>query len=511
MVRMMILALFVAVLLGCGVFGGTDEVALTSPTPMDGPPPSAGPPAAPIAPVPDYFFGDTLVEQKILDSDIIVRALMTSFSAEIAADNEGEYRAVMKFNLNVREYLKGEGESSIVAVWISRGIYLNLADAERWKISILERRDARFDDREAIIFLNDYESNWYATLIDEFPQSPNQYFVPYGFSLHYDYRFGIDSESNRVWLPAASAGPTGDDSEFLLAVPSLNSPTITLADLKMRVAEIIAELNAGDGSLAYEWCVESKYEDIRRIRFYQDVKGEEFYTNDFEGGELMSGQAAGAELYERYGAGIYPDQTGKTWFEGEYADLLYVELGKTTPEDVDDDGKFTAGIDEISFTETFKTTRPLPSGVYRIERKDLYGFHAPCNHVIDYATTITVNPPDGALHEAFFDPAQTADGIGADGNAGVLKPATFAINETTEIERIEWKSSGVVEMVLNPSVSLAGLSIDFIELDGSTALSLGFDEAKSSGGALSWSARERPWDAGDLLMIRIREGGGGAR
>ena len=45
---------------------------------------------------------------------------MTSLSSEVFVDAEGMYTfSVLKFNLDVREYLKGSGPSSIVAVWVN--------------------------------------------------------------------------------------------------------------------------------------------------------------------------------------------------------------------------------------------------------------------------------------------------------------------------------------------------------------------------------------------------------
>ena len=60
---------------------------------------------------------------------------------------------------------------------------------------------------------------------------------------------------------------------------------------------------------------------------------------------------------------------------------------------------------------------------------------------------------------------------------------------------------------LSPSVSLAEYRIDFIALDGSTALSLLFDEAQnqSGSGSLAWTVADRPWEDGDQLMLRIAE------
>ena len=66
-------------------------------------------------------------------------------------------------------------------------------------------------------------------------------------------------------------------------------------------------------------------------------------------------------------------------------------------------------------------------------------------------------------------------------------------------------------MELRPHGRLAGHHMDFIALDGSITLRLDFDDAESvseEGGAraLSWNrVCRRPWESGDLLMLRISE------
>ena len=111
--------------------------------------------------------------------------------------------------------------------------------------------------------------------------------------------------------------------------------------------------------------------------------------------------------------------------------------------------------------------------------------------------------PD-VLHEAFFDPVAIGAAVGADGANGVLKPAAFTVGgASATITSLKWES-GAVTMELNPSASLAGHAIGFIDVNGTTTLSLSFDAAtQGGGGALTWSVASQPWQAGDLLMLRI--------
>ena len=141
----------------------------------------------------------------------------------------------------------------------------------------------------------------------------------------------------------------------------------------------------------------------------------------------------------------------------------------------------------------------------------------PCDFAPDHALTwiFTFEAPAGTLHEAFFDPAAMGGGAGADGDSGVLKPAALSLADGTsaELRSIAWESSAV-EMRLEPHARLSGYHADFIALDGSVSLRLDFDDASEIGEGdarrLSWPVCVRPWQAGDLLMLRISESPPGA-
>ena len=156
------------------------------------------------------------------------------------------------------------------------------------------------------------------------------------------------------------------------------------------------------------------------------------------------------------------------------------------------------------------TIRPLPASEYRFYSNAIWGGALICNREITeyernlYGRNVHVTAPHGTVHEAFFDPVAIGTAVGADATNGVLKPAAFTVGgASATITSLEWES-GVVTMTLDPSASLAGHAVDFIALDGSVSLTLSFDDATQSGGALTWSVASQPWQAGDLLMLRIR-------
>ena len=164
----------------------------------------------------------------------------------------------------------------------------------------------------------------------------------------------------------------------------------------------------------------------------------------------------------------------------------------------------------IYYDGFLRAKRPLPAGEYMTHFNIARHHWRPCGYQYPEEfryrrpLDITVVATSGTLHEAFFDPVKLSNGgLGADGDNGVLKPTTFSVDgTTTDIERIELHA-GSVEVELDLSADLANHHADFIALDGSVALRLDFDDATESSGTLSWTVCDRPWNDGDLLMLRI--------
>ena len=543
MIRTIILIPMLAALLACGLFtspdGPTPQVRETHSTPAEATTevpadlvaqvrePHIAPAEATADPLPtaeeaERFvevtgeipidnYGDTLIEEKIFGSDAIVIATMTSLSSQVVVDAEGKFSSALKFSLDVSEYLKGSGPSSIVAVWVDGWSYDTRARAETAKATTLAERDEKWDDREAIIFLYDGGTG-FGTRLDEQLQLADHFLLALGHSYFLDDRYSLHSSRNKVWLPnVTKTGSTGDAQEFLLDVPPPTGtpPSITLGDLKTRIAAVAAEFDGRDGSEAVETCFTEKYKLERVIRHFRDVEGIDAIADERSPrrSSLASGQPANTNLYQRQNAGIYPDQKAKTWLEGRDAALFTVMQGEPTAVDFDEDGSFTAGSDGIEFTETFATSRPLPAGEYEIKRQEVWARYVLCNFVTSDDWTITVTAPEGTLHEAFFDPVTDGTAIAADDTNGVLKPASFtdANGASAMIERIEWES-GTVEIEVSPHDDLTGHVLDFIELDGSVSLSLSADDATvdAANQTLSWSVPSQPWHDGDELMLRVR-------
>ncbi len=103
------------------------------------------------------------------------------------------------------------------------------------------------------------------------------------------------------------------------------------------------------------------------------------------------------------------------------------------------------------------------------------------------AMLVTVTAPAGTLAESFFDPYASST----------------AIVGTTTVGTISWQSG---EVTADLTRSVTGHALDFIDLKGTTTLSLTASNATTTpAGALVWAVSKQPWKAGDKLMLRIRK------
>ena len=136
----------------------------------------------------------------------------------------------------------------------------------------------------------------------------------------------------------------------------------------------------------------------------------------------------------------------------------------------------------------------LGMGVHWIDQDELREREP---HVTPDAQGAVLSPNEGSIRgEVYVNSlAHAAAGLGA------------TILERTEVTGLEWSNNKVV-LTLDPHVSLSAHVLDFIALDGSVAMSLVADEATvdSAAGTYSWPMTTRPWEDGDQLMVRIREG-----
>ncbi len=472
----------------------------------------------------NLYRGPATLEERIAGADVIARVRLRSVSpvSEQLAGHTGYY-AALEHRFTVLEYLKGSGGGELVAVGYDPGItYSSSQHASARGNDLRDRRDTRWDDREAIVFLTDAHPELPSS------QQANRYWLgTVSFNTGDDY-YTITSRHSKRWLPAASAGGAsgaagGSAAEassagaqrFLLEVPgsapssetgargasgqAAPASTITLADMKAKIAAIESAVAAGGGSEAYRDCLYLKYEWEREVRYRKERLGG-VYHHIRHDQTIASGLPAETLVY--------------TSVQAAYA---LREYGETEPSDY---GEFVLrGRDEDLFHPRWpggaRTARPLPAGEYKFyfayrHQEKIICDALPEDELKRHEVFVTVTAPAGAVHEAFFDPADLTPGAGFSASSGVLEPAGFSIGGTAaSITGLKWQNGSVV-LTLAPYASLSGHTLDFIALDGwsvDPSLPVSSATADSAAGTLTWAVPVQPWRDGDQLMLRIRRGG----
>ena len=467
------------------------------------------PPSGGLGSGPDYY-GPATLEERIAGADAIVRARLLSVSAvseQLAGQTD--YIAALDYRFRVLEYLRGSGASELVGVVYDASREFKTAAGARTEANALKNsRDTQWDDREAIVFLIDDHS--------ELPSS-NQA-DRYRLGSHYagnDY-YTIASRTHKRWLPAASAGgasgargASGGGQRFLLDASadsggasgargasgkSASAPTITLTDMKAKIAANDREVAAGGGSEAYKECLYLKHRWEREVRYRKEKLGGVYHYTRHD-------KSVGSGLPS--GIRVYTDST---------SGYLLTEYGETPPSNIGE--MRVTGRDHDLFVAQWPaivhTVRPLPAGEYKF-----YYSNRPQQYIICDAhpeeemkrdeVFVTVTAPTGTVHEALFDPVAIGAAVGVDRTNGVLTPSAFTIGGvSTSLQSLKWQG-GSVTLELSPAASLTGYALDFIALDGSVALSLDGGVSTAAVETLTWTVSAQPWQAGDQLMLRIRD------
>ena len=480
------------------------------------------------------------LEELVFHSDVIARAnllmaepvaLLSEDSVHIVSGKQevvkGKFNPYFRFRFEVLEYLKGEGDDELAVVVYAGptgdAFVVREEDFEEVQrnaeLTFSHWRDARWDDREALIFLKHSDWNFVGEDSD-YMEFASRYLTP---NIH---QYAISSAHTKAWLPSALPGSgvlgKGEnalsradvaEARYLTEVPrsietlhasGLVGATAFTSDASVAISGIEQIMKDNEELLAkgrdtpdYEDCVRDMF---RFDAEYRQWPPEPYIIEQ----QIASGRPAGHPVWpapDRYdGTNYY----ARWWTTGPDSDLFIYKL-------IDDpDNDPTTG-----YAWQEQTTRPVPQGVYKVYYKAQPAEWVPCGYNPEADSefrqgVITVTAPAGTLHEAFFDPVGIGDAVGADGESGVLKPASFTLDDSdTTIRRIDWRD-GQVRMSLSPRISLPDHHIDFIALDGSVSLRLDFDDAMEvadadGGQSLVWGVCSQPWQPGDLLMLRISQ------
>ena len=451
--------------------------------------------------------------------------------------NVTRYVGTLDYRFRVVEYLKGTGDSEIVARVNDLDPYYGHPTREEAQANadaLLADRDDSWDRHEAIVFLRGHNE------FTSFPLAAGEYDLGYVVSEEGTDGYTIDSPDRKKWLPAVTrsgsggvSGQAGTNPSYYLDAPgggaggasgqSGSIPTITLTDMKPKVAALEHEVAAGDGSEAYRECVLYKYQHRRHTDWRIETKGDGSYPYKTYPAEIGSGLPAGTEVLKQP-----HEYLAQLVAAGETLSGYLQLLG-------DDADLFTAPLSEGGHVST---TRPLPAGEYRFFYFYRGDHIVPCNgHPVEWErddeVILTVTAPEGTLREALFDPATIGswDGYISSGDlsTGDLSPAAFSTSATTSTGDATSTSDTTttgdattttgdsttinslygtgdsVTMTLSPYNNLAGHTLDFITGDGTTILSLTGATGDATAGTLTWAVGSQPWSSGDELMHRITE------
>ena len=470
-------------------------------------------PSAPSATTSGVSYGPTTLEERILKSDVVVRARLQSKTPSERSYfyqpfDKRLYLSYVDFTFSVTETLKGTPITTAVVElkatkrfnWeVESGFSDTAAEAEQkardW---IANEYDAQWESRDAILFLVQIENSPnYSRRSRGRPANVQYAFVGHspgsdGKFVNGQDSFSITSDRNKAWLPATEVTASSTAS-FYLDAPSDSgdAPTSSLASLKTTVTTTEAMVN--NAIAGHRVCLITKLRDQRIVR----PAGMAYvFQRTAESGQpantVVSGGTSGSQKYE---------------YIQLYGDNAHLFSAAFSDTDTDP----TNGYDR-----TIKTTRPLPNGRYEVEVTEQRQSMVPCGYIPPKGQmTLTVVAPEGTLHELLFDPVTVGSGVAADATNGVLKPASFtdANSASATLSSITYEStstgsgqSGTVKVEVTPDDALAGQVLDIIELDGTVSLSLYVADATvdSANDTLSWSVSSEPWEDGDQLMVRIR-------
>ena len=208
--------------------------------------------------IPELDVGEGTLEQRVLQSDLVVLARVLDVEVE-AVDIEGvesklkqpslygdiEYTLLVIVFLKVREYLKGEGPDRMTAIVESQYVFDSMEKESCARVVLSEQFGQLIDSDQGIAFL-------------EATEDPNFYHMGYAHeNFVKPYKQYVD---HSTWLPGEH-DPVGEDWIFYdrrgVSSPDERNPEewVSLAEVRQRAYSVIEEYNRS----ARRSCVYSKY------------------------------------------------------------------------------------------------------------------------------------------------------------------------------------------------------------------------------------------------------------
>ena len=469
-------------------------------------------PPEPLPEIQTYYedpYGDVpySLDRSVFSADVIVLASFQSATGGVQTVPSRDlgvaptYRPMQTLRFRAAEYLKGTGPTEFVVEVLddsweyhSGGYryngYLTEAEALTEADRLAAERNAAWDATPTVVFINGS--------VKPAPTGDSAVTGTEGNASVGSQGFYFDTVAGRVWRQTQSDAGVGGESGSSTTTPNSQGfitdsrdevpSVVTLGSLRSKITEMEAISKAGEGIAGYDRCILDKlsHEDVLRVYPHDPARREH--------PPIASGAATGTEVFRN---------------NANPGTLSYLNFWVSGP----GGGHFEASIVDNHTAYILTTIRPLPAGTYSVRYNQQHIDYIPCNYRPTDAYSleiVTVTAPAGTIYEAFFDPVAIGSAVGADGTHGVLKPTAFSVGvrTTASLVKITWVS-GQVTMEFDPSISLAGYHADFITLDGSVSLRLDFDDASETVDGtkrtLTWTVAAQPWQAGDKLMLRIRD------
>ena len=251
-----------------------------------------------------YYYGLTSLEERVYYSGVVVRAKLREIrAAAVECRNGVGWRPVIQYEFEPIEFLNGESPTPLLVHEIlgARGdgagsfevwYYESSRDAKVVATHAVGNRDGKWDDREAILFVEKVTRNdpsCAARLTILSGESP------YVFALAQQLNeYAIESRYNRVWLPAAEDSTGTPTGAFLLTVPangteSVVSELVTVRDLleiDMRLRDALNSASNARNS-GFRDCLLQKYR--RERENYEAMRHGGTYPDGVPAGRVYPG------------------------------------------------------------------------------------------------------------------------------------------------------------------------------------------------------------------------------
>ena len=389
-----------------------------------------------------YSYVEAPLDSRIYYADVVALVSLRDAKGQFEtipgdADVAPTHRPALVFRFDVIEYLKGAGEDEIVVWDPAPQTFLTSEEAQanaEHKLAV--RRNSTWDDRAAVVFLH--------VLQEGDPDDASH--VRHGFAtINFSWGEHTIDDLGKAWLPANALTPDGQDVvDFVRSAgdglelltdsdPNGGSDDLplifTLGELRSRMEAVATLLEEGKDIEGYEECIVKAYSSEHWIRSWEARNGP-FDERPVVSEQVSSGEPANTEFDN---AGLSGGEFSNWWLTGADAELFSVDI-------VDGHGKVLVPDDRypVYYHISFTVSRPLPNGTYRFNLHNQQFSHIPC----DYTTLprpweVTAVPPNGTVHEAFFDPVESGGTAGASETIGILKPRDF------KVEGVETTPAGV--------------------------------------------------------------------